>query len=184
MSVTRLPYEDVRLNLLEAAESHDLNLSDAELDTILNVAYVDMSSWHFSDYRNFVQDILNEGDLTYVLKEYGFVPLQSFATGHDTYRVYNIRYSICLEDVEHMLPSPDDFALPSDYLSACEAKIDEIVDGLPSSLEFDTNFLRQQYDLDSSLSDNEVLELLADAIADKTGWLPESFSFEQANWGS
>lgn len=184
MSTSQLSYEDVRLNLLEAAESHDLYLNEADLKRILDVAYHEMSSWHYSDYRDFVRDILNEGNLTYVLKQYGFLPLQSFATGHDTYRVCDIRYAIYPEDVEHILPSPDDFALPSDYLSACEAKIDEITDALPSSLEFDAAFLRQRYDLDASLSDDEVLELLADAVADKTGWLPVSFSFEQTNWHS
>ena len=78
-------------------------------------------------------------------------------------KVFNIAYDVGVEDVMSEIDE-DDYALRSDYLLACEEKVDEIIDGLPSEVELD-------------VADDADDEAISDALSDKTGWLTQGFCY-------
>lgn len=83
------------------------------------------------------------------------------------YKVYNIEYDIEPEDIQGI--DEDDYAMPVDYIRACENEIEGIVDELPEEMTI-------------KLEDDEpdVIDALLDEICDRTGWLIRHFDCESA----
>lgn len=83
------------------------------------------------------------------------------------YDVNDIQFCITPEDVKHLVEREDVFALASDYLQACEDKIGEIEEALPSELTVDIDD-----------EETDIYSAISDAITDQTGWWAESFHYE------
>lgn len=84
------------------------------------------------------------------------------------YRVFDILYAIEPGDVDEQVGGEKGYSLYSDYLAACENKISEIEEQLPSEMTI-------------AIEDDgrDIDEQLCDIVSDKTGYLIDSFKFEE-----
>lgn len=85
--------------------------------------------------------------------------------------VCNIEYKIDIEDVIDMF-NEDDFASRSDLIEACEDKIEEIIESLPTEMDV-------SIDVQNKNDEEEIDDSILDAISNQTGWLVKSFSFKR-----
>lgn len=115
----------------------------------------------------------NEDDCEFCPVDEAYHQARADAFGSKKYKVKNISYHITPEDVDL---DEDDFALRSDYLAACTNKINEIIENLPSELivsvsgeDFDTG------------TDDELDDILTDIVSDETGFLVESFEYDEVD---
>ena len=90
------------------------------------------------------------------------------------YRVSGIEYDIAPEDVMDEFDE-ESFALRSDLIEACENRIDEILEGLPSEMVVDID--EDANSIDESEWDI-IDDAITDAVSDKTGWLVKGLSWE------
>ncbi len=86
------------------------------------------------------------------------------------YKITEIEYDIEPEDVEDGIDE-DDYALNSDFVKACEDKVDEILETLPVEIKVMTT--------KDFLEESDLQEFLAEEITDRTGWLVKSFKYEK-----
>lgn len=85
------------------------------------------------------------------------------------YRVAGIEYSIEPEDVMDEFDE-DSFALRSDLIEACENRIDEILENLPSEMVVEIEDYEEDEDIDDAI---------CDAVSERTGWLVKGLSYQK-----
>lgn len=90
------------------------------------------------------------------------------------YRVTDIEYDIAPEDVMDEFDE-ESFALRSDLIEACENRIDEILEDLPSEMVVDID--EDANSIDESEWDI-IDDAITDAVSDKTGWLVRGLSWK------
>ena len=96
------------------------------------------------------------------------------------YKVTNIKYGIEPEDVsdeadeffgvEEDEEITDHYIFQNDYDKKCEEIIEETLKNLPSKMIVE---------IDDDVDEDDVDDAISDVISDRTGWLIESFNFEE-----